>query len=642
MSDHQSPGEDPLPLSALTELDRACSRFEAEWAAGLRPRAEDYLAAATERMRSPLLGELLRVELEARRGAGEEPTPGEYRGRFPGDAATVEAVFQVTITLPPDRDGFPEADRVGKYRVLRPLGRGGQARTYLALDPDLGRHVVLKVYHRAETPEQQEQVLKEGRAQARVRSRYLAQCYSAERLGRCVYLVIEYVPGKTLAEVIRDRTLTPAEAVRLLERLAEGLAAIHECGLLHRDLKPSNVLLGDDGVPRLIDLGLAAPMASDELHGISGTPAYMAPEQARGHGERIDARTDVFGLGAVLYELLTGRPPYLGDDPRKVLEQSRRGRLTPPGRIKPSIPPPLEQLCLKAMAGEPADRFGSAAELQTALRRYRRRPIRFGVAALLVVGLAGAVLSIRGVMGERGKASPSGSAARLEPAPSAPAWPRIEPASPQMFPPAAASSSIGVQEEGPLSGELILRIGSSGPMGKPWLPVDRDGALPVRRGESVHLQVRLNRPAYTYLLWVDSQGQIDPLYPWPRDFLSPPVEIRPADGLDSPPGLDQGWPMEGPSGLETALLLARTTPLPKTTDLARLVGRLPPAPLRDPRELAVRGFDPGQPPRSIERGLFRGLGKEAERVDEPLMQLLERLRPHFDLIRAVRFAYRAD
>lgn len=141
---------------------------------------------------------------------------------------------------------------------------------------------------------------------------------------------------------------------------------------------------------------------------------------------------------------------------------------------------------------------------------------------------------------------------------------------------------------------------------------------------------------------MDSQGQIDPLFPWDRDFQAPPVETRPTDGLESPPELDKGWPVEGPSGLETALLLVRGTPLPATTDLARLVGRLPPAPLRDPRELAVHGFDPGLPSWSVDGGRFRGLGKEAKQVDEPLMQLLERLRPHFDLVRAVRFAHRAD
>src|SRR5262249_12790859 len=150
----------------------------------------------------------------------------------------------------------------------------------------LQRHVVLKLYHAARNEAQQEAVLREGRALARVRSPYVAACYAADRHEGVPYLVLEYIPGRNLAAEHRARPLTPAQALELVRQLAEGLAAVHACGLLHRDLKPGNVLVGDDGRPRLVDFGMAVGLIQDDLVGISGTVPYMAPEQARGEAER--------------------------------------------------------------------------------------------------------------------------------------------------------------------------------------------------------------------------------------------------------------------------------------------------------------------------------------------------------------------
>jgi hypothetical protein len=195
---------------------------------------------------------------------------------------------------------------------------------------------------------------------------------------------------------------------------------------------------------------------------------------------------------------------------------------------------------------------------------------------------------------------------------------------------------------GALTGDLSVRVWSPGPGGKRGLRVEEPGALPVRRGEQVHLKVELNRPAYIYLVWLDGQGKIEPLYPWSRASGARPATESPRDRLDSPPELDKGWPLQGPSGLETALLLARESPLPASIDLAALMGTLPPSPLHSLEELAVRGFDPGGSTRAIDQGVHRGLGNEAEQIDEPLLKLMERLGPHFDLIRAVRFAYQGN
>jgi hypothetical protein len=168
--------------------------------------------------------------------------------------------------------------------------------------------------------------------------------------------------------------------------------------------------------------------------------------------------------------------------------------------------------------------------------------------------------------------------------------------------------------------------------------------LPVRNGEWVHLKAVLNQPAYVYLLWVEPDGKVEMYYPWSRyDTVDTPPPLQtPRQELDSPEERSKGWPMEGKSGLETILLLARREPLGREVKLGQVIGRLPPAPFAHPQEVVVRGFDHGQPVDALYVGLNRGGGKEAQEMDHPLLQSMERLREHFDLVRAVRFAHQGD
>jgi serine/threonine protein kinase len=311
-----------------------------------------------------------------------------------GSAETVEYVPETRHpegkeTGGPRPPSAPTPARIGKFEVVRPLGRGGQAMTLLAFDPDLKRHVVLKLYHAARTGSAGETVLHEGQALARVRSPYVAQCYSAERHEGMPYLVMEYVRGPSLAQRLKDGPpLRVAESLELIGHMAEGLAAVHACGLLHRDVKPANILLGEDGRPRLVDFGLALAVGSEALRQLSGTLPYMAPEQARGEVERIDARTDVFGLGAVLYHLLAGRPPYLPADGADFIEVVRAGRIVPVGERNPRLPRRVRDLCGRCLEPDPARRFASAADLAAAIRRLRRwrwLPAAAGLAAALPV-----------------------------------------------------------------------------------------------------------------------------------------------------------------------------------------------------------------------------------------------------------------
>jgi hypothetical protein len=194
-------------------------------------------------------------------------------------------------------------------------------------------------------------------------------------------------------------------------------------------------------------------------------------------------------------------------------------------------------------------------------------------------------------------------------------------------------------------GELTVRIWSKEGEVKRGLKVDEPGAVPLLAGEKVHLEARLNQAAHVYLLWLDSQGKVIQVYP--RDdgkFGSRPSDGSARETVHSPEALDEGHPMSGPGGLETVLLLVRRTPLPEGTNLAGLIGTLPPSPLRDVREVAMRGFDEGQSTEALRVGLHRGIGDEPDKIDDPLLQLMERLRTQgpFDVIKAVRFAYRGE
>jgi serine/threonine protein kinase len=461
---------------------------------------------------------------------------------------------------------------VGKFEVVRRLGHGGQAATVLALDPDLRRHVVLKVYHSAQTPKEQETVLREGQALARVRSPYVAQCYSAERADGVPFLVMEYIPGRNLSGEHRAHPLTAAQALAVIGQLALGLTAVHACGLLHRDIKPANVLMGEDGRPRLVDFGLAAALASDELSDLSGTLAYMAPEQARRQVERIDARTDLYGLGAVLYHLLTGRPPHLGSTTSALLEAARVGDVTPPVQLNPTVPPAVSDLCMRCLARDPANRFASAAEVAEAVRRLQQpqpqpqpqpRP-RWPLVAAIAVGLAAAVL-VAGLVFSSGET------------PRPPLGPVVVQGPDAGKRPAPPEQTAKLDVERPMDPEVKPAVkAEAGPelVSAPYLkgrPLRRDFPMKVdivgsaydpktkayrlRVGEQIYFRVRLEENAYVGV-WNVTDKSVVRLFPndnEPNNFLEK------GKTTDVPETRVQG--SKPTRGMEFVHILASTRPL---------------------------------------------------------------------------------
>ena len=295
-----------------------------------------------------------------------------------------EVVFSLTTNREPSgspdsesrrhADDDPTAgwEQIGSYQIISRIGRGGQAVTYLARDLNLGRRVVLKQYLSSGNQLEQDAVLNEGRSLVRVRSTYVARCLTVERFENHYYLVMEYIPGKNLWDSVREQSFDHSRTAKFLAQLAEGLYAVHQAGILHRDIKPDNVIVSPDGTPRLIDFGLAAPLATEAIEAFGGTLAFMSPEQANSDFSKIDTRSDIFGLGAVLYWLLTGVPPYRSESITTVWQQARAGEYEDPLDINPGIPEPLERACLKAMRVSPSDRYSSAEEFARDLRQFLR------------------------------------------------------------------------------------------------------------------------------------------------------------------------------------------------------------------------------------------------------------------------------
>jgi hypothetical protein len=534
----------------------------------------------------------------------------------------------------------------GRYRVEAEVGAGGMGTVYRAHDPELGRPVAVKVPHvQGDGPRRADYVarfLREARAAATVRHPNVCPIYDVGEQGGVPFVVLAYVEGNTLAQRLRDggRFEDPAEAVALVRQLAEGLAAVHARGLVHRDVKPANVLIDARSTPLLTDFGLARTTDDARLTqvgAVAGTPAYMSPEQARG-GSPLGPASDLYSLGVVLYEMLAGVVPHAGGPVSVMLNKILHEKAPPITRHRPDLDPALAALVERAIAKDPARRFPDARAFADALGGWlaarpgerraspgpNRRAWMLSAGLVLLLGMLG--LGARALLSRDGEPVKEGGV------------------------PAVAAVPPNAEA---LDGELRVSVFSprgEDPPSKPGLLVDQVGALPVRNRERIHLEVLLNRAAYVYLVWIDSEGKSTPLYPWDAErsalgwnapLLAP--DRRPAvDRLHCPAAVDEGFRVAGPDGLETALLLARTTPLEDPAALEAWIGRLPAAPLRDPREVAWLVLGPNdrktRPDRApLHRSLVTG---EVEKIDLPVFALLEdRLRPHFELLKAVRFAH---
>ena len=397
--DDQGPLRRGLSLAMVKRVNRACEQFEHAWRAGLRPSLESSLEGYHDSERSALLEELLALELELRREAGESPAPDDYLARFPDHARTVERAFVdantvtsytgvTTVAFP----GEPGAGQVepapwpppatstvfGDYELLDEIARGGMGVVYRARQRGLSRVVALKMVLSGKFASVSEarRFRLEAELAADLDHPNIVPIYEVGLHEGRQFFSMKLVDGGSLTQEIPRLLGDPRAAARLLATVARAIDYAHRHGAVHCDLKPSNILLDADGKPYVSDFGLARRMAGDSdltpTGAVLGTPSYMAPEQASGDRHELTAAADIYGLGAILYELLTGRPPFRAATVMETVVQVLEREPTPPGLVCPGVPRELETICLKCLEKAPRDRYASAGELADLLEQYLR------------------------------------------------------------------------------------------------------------------------------------------------------------------------------------------------------------------------------------------------------------------------------
>jgi WD40 repeat protein len=379
-------------------LDEYLERFP-QWAAQLKDQFEVHAALESEHLFAA-------------------PQPQDAPISFP-PAPTGAPEEPATLAVPGDAV-VPNPSQLGRFQIRRELGRGAFGRVFLAYDPQLARDVALKI-PRAEalaSPELRERFQREARAAAGLDHPNIVPVYEAGEVGSVAFIASAYCPGPSLAAWLKERSepVPPRMAAAIVADLAEAMDHAHGRGVVHRDLKPSNVILspaaapadaevpvpeGWGFVPRVTDFGLAKwlegyaeaaratlPAQQTESGVILGTPSYMAPEQAGGQGRKVGPAADIYALGAVLYELLVGHPPFDADSVLAILEQVRTQEPVAPRRLRPRLPRDLETICLKCLRKEPPRRYATARDLADDLRRFLAgEPIRARPVSLWESGL---------------------------------------------------------------------------------------------------------------------------------------------------------------------------------------------------------------------------------------------------------------
>lgn len=411
-----------------TEVHHIAKRFEQAWQRGEGPIIDDYLPPMVQH-RLRMLVELVHTDLELRlrkatAGQSEDVRVEDYCERYPElteDRQVVLGLIRAEydlrrkLALPVSLEDFltrfaDYREEVGQFpkesasvpqlpghEEIRELGRGGMGVVYKARHAQLGRWVAVKMLAARfrRHPDGGEPLARfrlEAQAVAKLQHPNVVHVYEWGECQGQGYFSMELMEGGTLANRVASGPFDPRDAAAIVEKLARGVAHAHERGVIHRDLKPQNVLLAADGTPKIADFGLVKLLegsgiaaAPDGLlpgaSGPAGSPPYMAPEQAGDTSDGVTTLTDVYGLGAILYELLTSRPPLqvVGEvDRRAVLDRVRQENPTPPRQLRPGVPRDLDAICMKCLEREPGRRYPGAAALGEDLQRFLdTRPLKY-------------------------------------------------------------------------------------------------------------------------------------------------------------------------------------------------------------------------------------------------------------------------
>lgn len=392
--DENSNPTGPHDESGAALIDRICDTFEEAWRQGEQPSIEEYLEAVPQPLRSRLFAELLRSDLEMRFNAEATVDTSIYLSRFPERKEEIRAVIaeyrQENLGRSPRQKtqvGSPSTHptanvrqegstrgRYGRYQLLEEIARGGMGVVFKAYDAKLQRTVALKM------------ILDRNLASEEAIRRFYAEAETAAGLNHPGivpihdvgeqegqhYYAMGFVEGPTLSRELESRQFDVDESAQLVLELARAVGYAHDHGVVHRDLKPGNILLSAEGRPLIADFGLAK--RTDQISQLSvdgqilGTPGYMAPEQAAGDVEQSGPAADIYGLGAILYHLFTGHPPFRTgfDSLASVLEQDP----VPPRTLNRRVPRDLNVICMKCLNKNPANRYASAEDLACDIQRY--------------------------------------------------------------------------------------------------------------------------------------------------------------------------------------------------------------------------------------------------------------------------------
>jgi len=428
MNDRPSHNLDGLDIEMARRIDEVCRRFEADWRAGRQPHVEDYLGEVRGPGRPALRAELEALERELCQPTEDGPTAEDRAGSAPKTGATPPSAVAEAPTIAPatpiespilggmarsvheeatvrpranatiDLTRLPHdmvtAEALGRaiqagretaepvhvryfgdYEITRELARGGMGVVFLARQISLNRPVALKMILAGQLANDTDvkRFYTEAEAAANLDHPGIVPIFEVGQHEGQHYFSMGFVEGKSLSQRLADGPLPAREAAELIRRVGEAIEYAHQHGVIHRDLKPANILLDQNGNPRVTDFGLAKKVQGDSgLTGsgqIMGTPSYVPPEQAGGKRGEVGPAAEVYALGATLYALVTGRPPFQAATPMDTVIQVISDEPVPPRRLNASLSHDLETICLKCLEKEPGKRYAAAA-LGEDLRRY--------------------------------------------------------------------------------------------------------------------------------------------------------------------------------------------------------------------------------------------------------------------------------
>jgi predicted Ser/Thr protein kinase len=564
----------------------------------------------------------LRAELSAVRQAADE-----LPARPDAVAALVAAIAETTsapTATESTEDGFevtepadprPRPESIGRYRIIGELDSGGQASVYRAVHPTLPRDLAIKIAHE---PSEIDSSLLRGDAQILCELDHpnLVRVHDLDIHEGRPFVVMEFVRGRNLHQAAEQLPLSPDQAAAWVAEIARALAYVHGRGIVHQDVKPKNIMLDESGRPRLIDFGMARwrhAWSGNRSGPSGGTLAFMAPEQARGEAKRVGASSDIFGLGGVLYFLLTGKTPFGGGTRNEQWRRASHCDFDRDAMRAKGVPRRLERIVLKAMATEPGDRYASADRMADALDEFARRPRRLalGAAALLLAALTVMVWSWWPRPVSRPDRNVAGG-----PAPHQEATPNI-PAGPDVRPEMTPAPQI-------LSLQVVLhRVSPDDPVG-----VIGFDAMAGRLGQNARVRVELKGPAYCFLIALNPDGSTQLCHP-----ESPTIVPRATSAIDYPNDPKIGFGLTDGVGTQVFAVVASSRRLPSYAEWSRAVGGLSrkSAPVDTVWEFDGRRFD-----RHIVRGEPRPLADLPQPLDSACRAL--RAGPGIEAIRAVAFA----